>query len=209
MIDVKTLPKEITHIIGIDEVGRGPLAGPVTLGFAIMKREHLGFLPNGITDSKLLTPKKREAFNGEMRILMKKGILKIFTVSVSAQDIDRYGINPGIRSCIDEGCQQSGVNPKNCQVLLDGGLKVGDEYIYQETIIKGDQKEPLIGAASVHAKVVRDKYMKDLDKEFPLYGFGKHKGYGTKDHRKAILELNPCKEHRLTYLRKLFAKKTV
>lgn len=195
------LESHITHILGIDEVGRGPLAGPVTLGFALIPRKHIDKLPGGITDSKMLSSKKREAYTGELKRLMKKGIITLFTVNKSAQYIDENGISKAIASCITSGCLKVGrqVDSRSCYVLLDGGLYAPEVFTLQETIVKGDQKEPLIGAASVFAKVVRDKYMRDLDKEYPLYEFGKHKGYGTKKHRKMIEEYGFTEEHRRSF----------
>jgi len=204
---MKNLPEEIQYIVGIDEVGRGPLAGPVTLGFAIMSVNNLGFLSGDITDSKLLTPKKREMLNGEMIRLKKKGLINLFTKSQTAVFIDKNGISPAIKSCLVEGFKtiDQEYPKKTCHILLDGGLFAPEEYS-QETIIKGDQKEPLIGAASIFAKVYRDKYMKDLDKDFPLYEFGKHKGYGTKVHRKAVAEYGFCAEHRKSFCKNIVLK---
>jgi len=204
---MKQLSEEIEYIIGIDEVGRGPLAGPVTLGFAIMSIKNVRFLSGDITDSKLLTPKKREALNGELNRLKKKGLIDIFTKSQTASFIDKNGISAAIKSCLTEGFKSIGVNYDQgaCHILLDGGLFAPESYS-QETIIKGDQKEPLIGAASIFAKVYRDKYMKDLDKIFPLYQFGKHKGYGTKVHRKAVAEHGFCAEHRKSFCKNIVLK---
>jgi ribonuclease HII len=201
---MKKLPEEIKYIVGIDEVGRGPLAGPVTLGFAIMAVKNLDFIPGDITDSKLLTPKKREALNGEMGRLKKKGLMNLFTKSQTAVFIDKNGISPAIKSCLAEGFKVIGQEyiKKECHVLLDGGLFAPEDYS-QETIIKGDQKEPLIGAASIFAKVYRDKYMKDLDKTFPVYEFGKHKGYGTKLHQKMVREHGFCAEHRKSFCKNI------
>ncbi len=205
---MKKLPEEIEYIVGIDEVGRGPLAGPVTLGFAIMSVKNLAFLSGDITDSKLLTPKKREALNGEMNRLKKKGLIDLFTKSQTALFVDKNGISQAIKSCIKEGFNVIGerYNKKYCHILLDGGLFAPEGYS-QETIIKGDQKEPLIGAASIFAKVYRDKYMKDLDKSFPLYEFGKHKGYGTKVHRRAVAEYGFCAEHRKSFCKNIILLK--
>ncbi len=204
---MKELDKNITPIIGIDEVGRGPLAGPVTLGFFVIKINNIRFIPDGITDSKLLTPKKREAYTGEMREGIKKGLYDVFVTHVSAQEIDNKGINIAINTCLEKGFSQIDFNKDSCHVLLDGGLRAPSEFTSQETIVKGDQKESVIGAASVFAKVVRDKYMKDLDKEYPIYEFGKHKGYGTKIHREAIRLYGFCDEHRKTYCKNIVIEK--
>ncbi len=201
------LSDKVEYVVGIDEVGRGPLAGPVTLGFAIMSVKNLHFLSGDITDSKLLTPKKREALNGEMGRLKKKGLINLFTKSQTAKYIDANGISAAIKSCLAEGFKmiEEEYGKEKCHILLDGGLFAPEDYS-QETIIKGDQKEPLIGAASIFAKVFRDKYMKDLDKEFPQYEFGKHKGYGTKIHRAAVSEYGFCKEHRKSFCKNIVVK---
>jgi len=112
------LPEEIEYIVGIDEVGRGPLAGPVTLGFAIMSVKNLAFLSGDITDSKLLTPKKREALNGEMNRLKKKGLIDLFTKSQTALFVDKNGISQAIKSCIKEGFNVIGERYKKNIVIF-------------------------------------------------------------------------------------------
>lgn len=197
------IPKGIEYLIGIDEVGRGPLAGPVTLGFAIMKPNNMKSLPEGVTDSKKLSEKKRELLEAWFVKLKKEGKLNIYTKSVSATTIDRIGISPSIKKCLKAGLDSSGVDPKKTMVYLDGGLYAPKEWISQETIIKGDASNLLIGAASIFAKVYRDKYMIKLSENFLGYGFEKHKGYGTKDHRDAIADIGPCEHHRLSFCKNI------
>lgn len=192
------------YLIGVDEVGRGPLAGPVTLGFFVIPKNNTRFLSGDITDSKVLTPKKREAINGELKKLQKKGVVDFFVQSQSAQEIDTLGISMCIKKCLEKGFKKIAkkYGSKNCYVYLDGGLYAPEEFL-QETIIRGDQKEITIGAASIIAKVWRDKYMKDLDKKYQIYEFGKHKGYGTKTHRKIISEYGFTDKHRKTFCKNI------
>lgn len=196
----------IEWLIGIDEVGRGPLAGPVTLGFAVIKYDDLRLLPEGVTDSKKLSEKKREILYTEFLKLKKEGKLDIYTKSVPATTIDKIGIAPSIRRCLKAGLDSSNVDTKKTMVYLDGGLYALEEWINQETIIKGDVSNVLIGAASIFAKVYRDKYMVKLGEEFKEYGFEKHKGYGTKVHREAILNYGPCEHHRLSFCKNVLNK---
>ena len=200
------IPSGVEYLIGIDEVGRGPLAGPVTLGFIIIKPEDIKYLPEGVTDSKKLSEKKRELLSEEFIRLKKEGKINIYTKSVPATTIDKIGIAPSIKKCIKAGLDSAKVDPKNTMVYLDGGLYGSDEWINQETIIKGDASNVLIGVASIFAKVYRDRYMVKLGEECGDYGFEKHKGYGTKAHREAIIEKGPCEYHRLSYCKNILGK---
>lgn len=193
------IPDGVEYLIGIDEVGRGPLAGPVTLGFVVVHKDNVKYLPEGITDSKKLSEKKRELLNQEFIKLKKEAKLDMYTKSVGATTIDRIGISPSIKKCLKSGLDSSDVDPKKTMVYLDGGLYAPDEWINQETIIRGDFNNVLIGAASIFAKVYRDRYMIKMGKEFPEYGFEGHKGYGTKVHREAIGDKGPCEHHRLSF----------
>ena len=104
------------------------------------------------------------------------------------------------------GLDSSNVDPEKTMVYLDGGLYATEEWINQETIIRGDAINVLIGAASIFAKVYRDRYMVKLGEEFKDYGFEKHKGYGTKLHREAIMENGPCEQHRLSFCKNVLDK---
>lgn len=193
------IPEGVKWLIGIDEVGRGPLAGPVTLGFIIMKPGDLKLLPEGVTDSKKLSEKKRKILETEFVKLKERGKINIYTKSVEATTIDRIGISPSIKRCLKAGLDSSRVDPNKTMVFLDGGLYATEEWINQETIIKGDASNLLIGAASIFAKVYRDRYMVKLAEGVSDYGFEKHKGYGTKAHREAIIDKGPCEYHRLSF----------
>lgn len=185
--------------IGIDEVGRGPLAGPVAVGALCATTKMLKQFRR-IKESKQLTPKEREAWCARMQ--SERGRELQFTVSfVSAQLIDRKGIVFAIRLALARSLKKLHVSPSACEVLLDGGLKAPNEYRKQKTIIKGDAKETVIAMASVVAKVLRDKRMVRLHKKYPKYGFADHKGYGTKAHYRALKKHGLSPEHRGSFLK--------
>lgn len=191
-------------IIGIDEVGRGPLAGPVAVGALVATPATLRRYKK-IKESKQLTPKHRDEWHA--RITQDLGPELRYAVSyVSAKKIDEKGISWAIRHALADTLQKLNINPDDCLVLLDGGLMAPLEYIHQETIIRGDAKETVIAMASVMAKVERDRRMVALHKKLPTYGFADHKGYGTRTHIHAIKKHGPSPEHRLTFLRRILSK---
>jgi len=200
-------PKTIQYVVGIDEVGRGPLAGPVTIGvFMIPVSVYKGgdrkrdYLPEGITDSKKLSAKKREELTSALRALRTRDLCSYTTVSQPASEIDRIGISKCIKKCIAQGLQRLKCDPQKTFIYLDGSLKAPEEFLHQETVIKGDSKIKVIGAASIVAKVWRDAYMTRLAQKYPEYGFEIHKGYGTKMHRGVIKKKGSIVFHRLSYL---------
>ena len=181
-------------VAGIDEAGRGPLAGPVAAAACILD-------PNypilGLDDSKKLSEKKREALFVEI----KEHALVYSVVTMDADVIDEINIleatKKAMRQCVLE-LEEKGYKP---QALLVDAVKLEGTGIYVEPIIKGDAKSNSIAAASVLAKVTRDHLMMKYDEEYPGYGFAKHKGYGTKDHYAAIREKGMCPIHRRTFLK--------
>ena len=202
------------YIVGIDEVGRGPIAGEVAVGAVLIFAEHYKKVEKlfpVIKDSKKLTPKKREAWLEKIREAEQKGYLISKVSFVSSAIIDKKGIAHSIRTALAESLEsvvfaaaqlpiEARPNEtKGIKVLLDGGLKAPKEYEYQETIIKGDEKELVIALASIVAKVTRDERMTRLSKKFPEYGFEQHKGYGTPAHLAALREHGPCMEHRRSF----------
>ncbi len=192
-----------TRHIGIDEVGRGPLAGPVTVcAFVVVKDFDMKLL-KGITDSKKLTEKVREEWNIKLRELQKKRKVNFSVSSVGAKIIDKKGISFAIRTALSRSLRKLNVDPKNSKVFLDGGLRAPEEYVNQETIIKGDSKNKCISSASVLAKVYRDAYMRKVAKRFPAYGFEVHKGYGTLRHRNSIKKYGPCELHRRSFIKRV------
>lgn len=193
------------HVIGIDEAGRGPLAGPVSVGTVLLFSQSK--LPlSGLKDSKKLSEKQREECFARIRSWQKEGKLQYAVSLVSHSVIDAKGISFAIRSGIARNLKKLDADPKFAEVLLDGSLKAPQEYTCQKTIIKGDEKIPVISLASIVAKVTRDRAMKRLGKKYPQYGFEIHKGYGTLSHRKMIQKYGPCEIHRKTFLRNFDSK---
>lgn len=202
------------YIIGIDEVGRGPLAGPVAVGAVRIYAEHhkrVEKLFPVIKDSKKLTAKKREEWC--MRILEAEtlGYLSSAVSFITPSVIDKKGLAYAIRTALARALdsvtntkpQLGSSTPKleEVMVLLDGGLHAPAHYPHQETIVKGDEKELAIALASIVAKVARDKKMIALAKKFPAYGFEKHKGYGTRTHYEAIKKHGITPHHRKSFLK--------
>ena len=185
--------------IGIDEVGRGPLAGPITICAFATKERDPKFL-RGIKDSKKLTEIKRKDWLKKITGEEKTGNVVFSVQSSDHGAIDDLGITEAVNLAIKEALKQLNIPPGSCNVLLDGGLKAPAEYIYQETIIKGDEKEKIIAAASIVAKVDRDSFMYEQAIKYPEYGFSEHKGYGTSAHYEAIKKHGLSKIHRRSFL---------
>jgi ribonuclease HII len=195
-------------VIGIDEVGRGPIAGPVTVcACAIKLDKYKNVKWSGLTDSKKMTPRKREEWYKKAIYLKQKEDINYFVAYKTNKFIDKNGISLAIKKCIESVLKNLNLDPKNCLVLLDGGLKAPKEYINQKTIIKGDLKEKIISFASVIAKVSRDKKMNLLSKTFPEYLWENNKGYGTKDHYIAIEKYGITNLHRRSFLKKINSTK--
>lgn len=200
-------------IIGIDEVGRGPLAGPVGVGVVILPRDFDWGLIEGVGDSKKVTVKNREAIFQQAESLKQASQLDYAVILVDSSIIDKIGIVPAINQAMTTALKKVTTNLKLVDfdkiiVKLDGGLKAPVEYKNQETIIKGDDKELVIGLASIVAKVTRDEYMNKLSRksEFSQYGFEKHKGYGTKVHREMISEHGLSLQHRRSFCKNIVFK---
>ena len=182
------LNKGIKYIAGVDEVGRGPLVGPVVVACVILPPN---YKLEGLTDSKKLSAKKREYYYD---ILMKEAL----SVSVALRDnnrIDEINILEATKEAMIESINNSNIKPE--YVLIDA-VKL-DIDIPTESIIKGDLKSLTIAAASVIAKVTRDRMMYDLDKEHPEYGFAKHKGYPTKLHLENLEKYGVLDNYRFSY----------
>lgn len=181
------------YIVGIDEAGRGPLAGPITFGFVMYPTHLHRKVFKNIRDSKKLSPKKREEW---FKFLKTHPKLTFGTASASAKTIDKKGLSYANRLCLRRLTKKFAVKP--AMIFLDGGLKAPEEFS-QKTIIKGDEKIPVIAAASIIAKVTRDRKMLRLAKKFPQYRFDLHKGYGTKLHRALIKTHGLSPIHRQTF----------
>ena len=201
---MKNGPKKPLYTLGIDEVGRGPLAGPVAVGVArthLPRKEYTKLL-SGIRDSKKAKKSEREEWYKKALVWKKEKKIDWVVVFKSAQFIDAKSIVPAIRACMYEGIKKVGGVFRD-EYLLDGGLKLPQEYIHQKTIIRGDSKEPLIALAATIAKVVRDRYMERLAKKYPQYSLELHKGYGTKKHREAIQKFGLSQIHRKTFCKNI------
>ena len=186
-------------IIGVDEAGRGPLAGPVAVGVvAVMSRFNLAKAFPELDDSKKLSPKKREEIYAEAVGRAQAGELS-FCVRFSGNAyIDRYGITRAVRRGVWSGVRTLAPDPAEVKVFLDGLIHAPPEY-KQETIIGGDALVPVISLASIVAKVRRDRLMERLALLYPEYFFEQHKGYGTLQHRRAIKRYGLTDIHRRTY----------
>ncbi|MEK7589740.1 MAG: ribonuclease HII [Patescibacteria group bacterium] len=195
------------YIIGIDEAGRGPLAGSVSVGAVLFsKEEYKKFKKESektLTgrDSKKLSEKKREEWFKIIEVKKKAGVLNFSIGFSSAKVIDIYGIVYAINKAIEKIFSEFKMKSDECVVLLDGNLKAPKKFKNQKTIIKGDEKELIISLASIIAKVSRDRYIVNLSKKYPEYGFEKHKGYGTKVHYEMIEKHGICAIHRRTFLK--------
>ena len=192
----------LKYIVGVDEAGRGPLAGPVAIGIAVVSQDFDWTLIPGVNDSKKLTEKKREEIFLRAQALKKAGRLNYHVALVSNVTIDRKGIAFAIRKGIAEGIKRLALNPEITKVLLDGSLKAPEIFVDQETIIKGDAKEKIIGLASIMAKVTRDRYMVQVAKKYPKYQFEIHKGYGTKKHSDALERHGISSLHRKSFCKR-------
>ena len=199
------LPKKPTWIIGIDEVGRGPLAGPVYVcAVAIPLTIYKKMRWKGLNDSKQMTALARERWYDEARRMEEDGKIKLSLSFRSAKVIDEQGISVCISSCVKKAINKLDLSPEDCLVLLDGGLRAPERYINQQTIIQGDKRQKAISLASVVAKVTRDRYMTQLHRTYPEYRWFENKGYGTKKHIEVVQGKGLSPLHRKTFCSKLF-----
>lgn len=204
--------KGIQYLVGIDEVGRGPLAGPVTVGVfgiekSFLKKFETLAIQLGITDSKKLTEKKRREIAKVLCDMTAEGKCFFHIAMTPASYIDTHGIVPAIKKSLHTALGKVATHyiasPEHVQIFLDGGLYAVEEYKHQQTIIKGDLHNILISAASILAKVHRDNYMTKMDRVYPTYGFAQHVGYGTKHHREMIKKHGLSKIHRRSFCTKI------
>lgn len=186
------LNKGCKYICGVDEVGRGPLAGPVVCAAVIMP---LDDLVEGVDDSKKLTAKKREILSGK---ILKKAIA-CHICAVEPQIIDEINILQATRLCMKNAIEGLGITPDF--VLTDGNMTL-DISLPQRSVIKGDALSYSIGAASVVAKVYRDKLMKEYAETYPQYGFDTNVGYGSKKHIEAIKKFGLTPLHRRSFTKR-------
>ncbi len=196
--------KAIRYVIGIDEVGRGPLAGPVTIcAFAMLEHELHLLEDVGARDSKTLSEQKRDIIAKKLKKLAAEGRCIYQIASTSSHVIDRKGLTKAIMIAIASALKKLNIHPEHADIYLDGGLKAPQSFFRQHTIIRGDGSIPVISCASVLAKVHRDRLMDQYDLKFPQYGFLSHKGYGTPEHYKAIRKYGITTIHRKLFLKEL------
>ena len=194
----------ISFTVGVDEVGRGPLAGPLLVA-AVSTRQsahsrRLSASLSGIRDSKKLSEQQREAWFLRLRGLRDGGLLDWRVSLVTPAGIDRRGMSYALRVSVARALAHLSCAPSETRVLLDGSLHAPRDFAHQETIVHGEDREPLIAAASIVAKVSRDRRMRRYAEHFPEYGFDTHKGYGTAAHRDAIERYGTCVIHRESFL---------
>ena len=178
----------VTLIAGVDEVGRGPLIGPVVACACILP---VNFYHKDIKDSKKLSEKKRE----EMYKIIKENAISIGLGIVSEKVIDEVNIYEATKIAMKEAIKNLNITPEH--ILIDA-MKL-ELNIPSTSIIKGDAKSESIAAASIIAKVTRDHMLDEMDKEYPMYDLKNNKGYGTKKHLEALQTYGPCKYHRVSY----------
>ncbi len=180
-------------LAGLDEAGRGAWAGPVVAAAVILpERDDLDSLLYGVRDSKILSPHQREA----LVPLIQKAALAVGVGMASARFIDHRGIVPATRQAMAMAVHNLALKP---HLLLIDALKLPEVPLPQRALIKGDAIVLSIAAASIVAKVFRDRLMVSLGNRYGGYGFAAHKGYGTAAHRDALQHLGPCPEHRMSF----------
>ena len=181
-------------ICGVDEAGRGPLAGPVCAAAVILPE---GAVIAGLDDSKKLTEKKRE----KLYDIIKKTAVAYSVAYGTLEEIETVNILEATYLAMNRAIEGLSVKPDFA--LIDGNRIPRGIKIPCETIVKGDSKSMSVAAASVLAKVTRDRLMLEYDKKYPEYNFKKHKGYGTKEHTELIKQYGPCEIHRLSFLKNI------
>lgn len=184
----------VSLLCGVDEAGRGPLAGPVFAAAVILRPDAV---PEGLNDSKKLSEKKREALYDEIcRMALAYGI-----ASASVEEIEEYNILQATFLAMRRAVEMLSVTPE--LLLIDGNRTPSGLTVPSRTLVKGDALSASVGAASILAKVSRDRLLMELDKEYPQYAFAKHKGYGTALHYEKLAEYGMCPAHRPSFLKKL------
>ena len=183
-------------ICGVDEAGRGPLAGPVAAGAVILPKDCMILYLN---DSKKLSEKRRE----ELFLEIREKAVSYSVGIVGPERIDEINILQATYEAMCQAVSGLGVVP---DLLLNDAVTIPELAIPQVPIIKGDAKSVSIAAASILAKVTRDHLMEEYDRQFPQYGFAKHKGYGTAAHVAALREFGPCPIHRRSFLKNILGE---
>lgn len=206
-IENELYQKGIQSIAGIDEAGRGPLAGPVVVACVIMPKDSM---IEGVNDSKKISEKKREKLYEQ---IIEEAVAYGVGI-ISQEEIDRINIlnatKEGLTLAIKE--MENDLKDKNWNIekpdiiLVDALTKIDTDHIPYKSIIKGDAKSYSIAASSIIAKVTRDRIMRQWDEVYPVYGFAKHKGYGTANHINAIKKYGLCPLHRHSFVKNIVEK---
>jgi len=206
------------YVIGIDEAGRGPLAGPVSVSAVIIKSEDYTKIKSKIRsfkwliknkfpalrDSKKLSEIQREQWFEQLKQWKKEKLLDFTNSMTGPEIIDEKGISVVISSAITKLLKKfPQADPEKTLVLLDGSLKAPEIFAHQNTIIKGDELEPIISFASIISKIKRDNKMKTLSKQYNKYELDIHKGYGTLKHRRLIKKFGMSKIHRKSFCKNI------
>ena len=207
--EIKKIEEEIylkgaQSIAGIDEAGRGPLAGPVVVACVVMPRDSM---IEGVNDSKKVSEKKREKLYDE---IIQEAIAYGVGI-ISQEEIDKINILNATKEGLILAIKEMEKDLKEKQrgfekpeiILVDALTKIDTDHIPYRSIIKGDAKSYSIAAASIIAKVTRDRIMREWDEVYPMYGFAKHKGYGTASHIAAIKEYGLCPLHRRSFVKNI------
>ena len=199
LIALKQIEEEIYNsgtkcICGIDEAGRGPLAGPVVVAAAIMPRYSM---IEGVNDSKKVSEKKR----AELYEIITREAIAYGVGIIDQKEIDRINILNATKEGLTMAIKELSVRPD--LIIVDALTKIDTDGIAYRSIVKGDAKCYSISAASIIAKVTRDRIMRQWDEVYPQYGFAKHKGYGTAEHISAIKEYGLCPLHRLSFVKNI------
>lgn len=207
--EIKKIEEEIylkgaQSIAGIDEAGRGPLAGPVVVACVVMPRDSM---IEGVNDSKKVSEKKREKLYDE---IIQEAIAYGVGI-ISQEEIDKINILNATKEGLTLAIKEMEKDLKEKQrgfekpeiILVDALTKIDTDHIPYRSIIKGDAKSYSIAAASIIAKVTRDRIMREWDEVYPMYGFAKHKGYGTAAHIAAIKEYGLCPLHRRSFVKNI------
>lgn len=190
-------------IIGIDEVGRGPLAGPVVAAAFLL--DNVALLPQKVNDSKKLGPKIRQSISHQLTADFKYGIGVVNHAEIDSINILQATFK-AMRLALKQLITNHNIDMQHVTVLVDGQHDpFANDPFRSEAIVKGDGKSYAIAAASIIAKVYRDEFMQKLAAKHPEYGFENNAGYGTKQHRQAILQHGSCKYHRKSFLKKILS----
>jgi ribonuclease HII len=188
-IEAARLDLGAQHVAGVDEAGRGPLAGPVVAAAVILDLDRI---PDGLNDSKQLTASERERLFAEIVLNAR-----VCVASASAAEIDRINIRQATLLAMTRAL--GGLDLSPCHAIVDGRDVPAAWTLRGTAVIEGDARSLSIAAASIVAKVTRDRMMRRLCATFPAYGFGRHMGYGTAEHRMALDRHGPCPFHRMTF----------